>query len=161
MKTIIFTTVLFLFTIQNSVKEPPRKVLIGLKKEFPTAINIKWTEIDNKLVKTIDSLGKIQKHVIDIDNYWKAEFMVGIRKTSVTFDIEGHWLNAHQEITLKDIGIEEVKAAIDKDFSACKIISIELVSLPGLGTCYYVVGSCGKEIIKRAYDHRGWPPPRM
>ena len=161
MKTIIFATFLLLFTIQNSSKEPPRKVSIGLKKEFPTAINIKWTEIDNKRFETIDSMGKITKRVIELDNHWKAEFLVGVRKTSVTFDIEGHWLVAQQEITIEDIGIEEVKAAINKDFYACKIISIELSSLPGLGTFYHVEGSCGTEIIKRSYDHRGWPPPRM
>ena len=161
MKTIIITTILFLLTIQNTSNEPPSKVLMGLKKEFPTASNIKWIEIENKYEGTYVFNGKAQKYVVDLDNYWKAEFVLGGRRTSATFDLEGHWIYAQQEITIEDIGIEEVKAAISKDFSECKIISIKLNNWAGHGTTYDVEGICGTEKKNLSYDIRGWPwPPK-
>lgn len=162
MKTIIFTTFVLLISFQNSPQEPPSKVMMGLKKEFPNASNIKWIEIDNKIEGTIRFNEKIQRYAYDLDNYWKAEFMVGVRKTSVTLDLEGHWLLAQQEITIEDIGIEEVKAAITKDFSACNIISIKINNWPGQGTTYDVEGICGTEKKNLSYDIRGWPwPPKI
>lgn len=140
MRASLITILILFFAVNISIAQP-LVVSKGLKEKFPTAENIKWIK---------------EKY-----NYWKAEFILGGRKTSALFDVKGHWISAQQEIDLEEIGIEEVKAAIKKDFSTCKIISIEIVNWSGLGTWYHVEGSCGKEIIKRSYDHRGWPPPKI
>lgn len=141
MKTSIITIlILFVFAVNVSISQP-LVVKEGLKEKYPSAKNIKWIK---------------EKY-----NYWKAEFILGGRKTSALFDVEGHWLKATQAINIEEIGIEEVKAAIKKDFSTCKIISIEIINGSGLGTWYDVVGRCGKDTIERSYDHRGWPLPRI
>lgn len=140
MKTIIIT-ILFVFGLSlNDTEAQPQIVTKGLNKKYPTAKNIKW-------IKENDS--------------WKADFLLGNKKTSAVFDFEGHWLIAKQEIDLAEIGVEEVKNAIKKDFSNCKILSIIIINVATTGTFYEVEGICGLETKKRSYDYIGLPPPKI
>lgn len=122
----------------NVLLAQPLAVKKGLKQEFPAAKNIKWNK----------------KH-----NLWNADFFIGDKKTSALFDLEGHWLSAQQEIRLEEIGVEEVKTAIKKDFPGCKSLSIIIINEVLSGTWYEVTGTCGKEIRTRLYDYMGLPPP--
>lgn len=159
MKTILLATVLFFLSIQSSLSEPPNKVLKAFKQKFPSAINIKWTEEDNIFEGSSNSMGKISKHVTDYENTWKANFILGDRKTSATFDLEGHWLISQQEIILQDIGIEEVVTAIKKDYKGCEILSIKRYNQAGFGTWYDVEGKCGNKPKAESYDYIGFPYP--
>jgi hypothetical protein len=136
-------TILFVFGFAvNILVAQPQVVIKGLKQKYPTAKNIEWTKEDNIL--------------------WRAEFLLGGRKTSAKFDPEGHWLSAQQEIELDEIGVEEVRTAIKKDFSACRIISIKINNWAGYGTSYDVVGLCGTENKELSYDSNGWHlPPKI
>lgn len=159
MKTILLATVLFILFFQSFSSEPPHKVLKTFKQKFPSAINIKWTEEDNKFKVTDNFMGKINKYVQDNENTWKANFILGDRKTSATFDLEGHWLISQQEIILEDIGIEEVVSAIKKDFYGCEILSIKRYNRAGFGTWYEVEGKCGNKPKAESYDYIGFPYP--
>lgn len=142
MKASIITILLVFGFAVNILVAQPQEVTKGLKQKFPTAKNIKWTKEDN--------------------DYWRAEFLLGGRKTSAKFDPEGHWHSAQQEIDLEEIGVEEVRAAIKKDFSACRIISIKINNWAGYGTSYDVEGICGTENKKLSYDSNGWYwPPKI
>ena len=162
MKTIFLATILFILSVQSSLKEPPNKVLKAFKQKFPSAMNIKWTEEDNKTKVTSNLMGKIYKYVQDEENTWKANFMLGDRKTSTTFDLEGHWLIARQEIKLEDIGVVEVSSAIKKDYYDCEILSIKINNSAFIGTWYDVEGKCGNSPKIKSYDYIGLPfPPRQ
>ena len=125
-------------------------------------MNIKWIEEDNKIEVTSNIMGKISNYVQDRENTWKANFMLGDRKTSVTFDLEGHWLEAQQEIKLEDIGVEEVSSAIKKDYCDCEILSIKINNNVFYGTWYDVDGKCGNTPKVKSYDYIGLPfPPRQ
>jgi len=140
MKTSIIT-ILFVFGLSlNILIAQPQAVTKGLIKKYPSAKSINW-------IKENES--------------WKAEFFLGDRKTSAIFDLEGHWLSAKQEINLEEIGVEEVKTAIKKDFSNCKILSVYIINMATTGTFYEVEGICGTETRKRSYDYIGLPPPKI
>lgn len=133
--------ILFVFGLSlNILMAQPQVVTKGLNKKYPTAQNIKW---------------------IKENENWKAEFLLVDRKTSAVFDLEGHWLSARQGIELEEIGVDEVKTAIKKDFSNCKILSIYIINMATTGTFYEVEGVCGSETRKRSYDYIGLPPPKI
>jgi hypothetical protein len=162
MKTILLATVLFILSVQSSLKEPSNKVLKAFKQKFPSAMNIKWIEEDNRIRVTSNFMGKIYKYVQDDENTWNANFILGERITSATFDQEGHWLFALQEIKLEDIAVEEVNAAIKKDYYDCEILSIKIYNSAFIGTWYDVEGKCGNNAKLESYDYIGLPfPPRQ
>jgi len=140
MKAYIITGLLAFGVSINVLLAQPLAVKKGLKQEFPAAKSIKWNK----------------KH-----NLWNANFFIGNKKTSALFDLEGHWLYAQQEIKLEEIGVEEVKTAIKKDFSGCKSLSIIIINEASSGTWYEVTGTCGNEVRTRSYDYMGLPPPRI
>lgn len=139
MRNILLIILFILNFAINSVIAQPIAVKKGLSKKYPNAVNVKWTK--------------------DQD-YWKAEFTLGGRKTTAEFDLEGQWINAQQEIDLEEIGVEEVKDAITKDFAKCKILKILIIN-NGTGTWYKVDGICGSEQKEHLYDHIGNPPPKI
>jgi hypothetical protein len=142
MKALIISFLFVFGFAVNTLIAQPQVVTKGLKQEFPTAKNIKWIEVP--------------------DNFWKAEFLLGGRKTSAVFDVDGHWLSTKQEIDLEEIEVEEVRAAIKKDFSSCKILSVKINNVLGLGTWYDVEGICGTETKTLSYNSYGWPwPPKI
>jgi len=140
MKTSIISILFVIGISVNSSVAQPLVVTKGLNQRYPTAKNIKW---------------------VKEQNLWKAEFLLGGRKTSASFDFEGNWFSAKQEIELEEIGVEEVKTAIKKDFSNCKIISIKIINEAISGTWYEVEGTCGSESKKQSYDYKGLPPPKI
>ena len=91
MRTTLLSALLIIITVQSLQAGPPEKILEALKQKFPSALEIKWN----------NSYG-----------YWNADFMLGNRKTSATFDQDGHWLMAQQDIKLEDIGVTEVITSI-------------------------------------------------
>lgn len=140
MKTLIITIIFVFGFLLNILNAQPQVVTKGLNQKYPTAKDIKW---------------------IKENENWKAEFLLGNRKTSAIFDLEGHWLSAKQKINLEEIGVEEVKIAISKDFSNCKILSIYIINMATTGTFYEVGGICGSESRNRYYDYIGLPPPKI
>lgn len=152
MKTILLSTVLLVLSVQSSLTDPPIKVMKAFKQKFPSAINIKWNEEDNKSNVTCCINGKIVKYLQDDENTWKADFILGDKKTSATFDLEGHWLVSWQELKWDDLGLEEVKEAIKKDFPDYKNEKITIYNDVFEGTHYRVRG--------KYYDWTGntWPP---
>jgi hypothetical protein len=160
MDTFLLVTALIFLSFQSSLTEPPNKVLNAFKQKFPTAMNVKWIEEDNKSSGTAYIMGKVYKYVQDDENTWKANFIIANKKTSATFDLDGHWLIAQQEIKLEDIGVKEVSSAIKKDYHDCEIRSIKIVNISSGGTYYDVEGKCGNASRIRSYDYIGlpWPP---
>jgi Tfp pilus assembly protein PilX len=147
MKTSVITIAFaFGFTVSNLIAQP-QTVTKGLQQKFPTAKDISWTK---------GHYSSWRYHS------WKAEFILGGRKTSAEFDTLGRWISAHQELDFEEIGVEEVKNAIKKDFNACKITSIKINNWASYGTSYDVEGVCGTEIKRLSYDYKGWPwPPKI
>ena len=162
MKIILLAPLLFIIFLQSPLKEPPKTVSKALKQKFPSAMNIKWIEEDNKSIVTRYFNGKISKEVQEREHTWRADFLLGERKTSATFDLEGHWLLAQQEIKLKDIGVQEVISAIERDFHDCEIHNIIIYNHPLYGTYYEVEGKCGNSTTNKCYDFVGLPyPPKI
>ena len=147
MKTSIIAILLVFGFIVSNLSAQPIAVNKGLQQKFPSAKNIIWTK---------GYYGSYKYYS------WKAEFILGGRKTSAEFDTLGHWVSAHQEINFEDIGVEEVKTAIKRDFSNCKILSIIINNWATVGTSYDVEGICGTENKKQSYDFDGLPfPPKI
>jgi hypothetical protein len=162
MKTILVASIIFISSIQITLKEPPNGVLKAFKQKFPSAMNITWIEEDNNIRVTSNFNGKIYKYVQDNKNTWKVNFMLGDRKTSAIFDLAGHWLVAQQEIKFEDIAIKEVSSAIKKDYHDCKILSIKINNSAFYGTSYDVDGKCGDKPKVKFYDYMGFPfPPKI
>jgi len=158
MKTIFIATFILFLSGQNLIKDPPNKVLKAFNQKFPSALNIKWIEEDNITKGTYNG----NKYVHDDPNTWKVDFLLGDRKTSARFDVEGHWLIVQQEIKLEDISVDEVCSAIKKDFFGCEIKSIKIYNSAIAGTWYDVEGKCGSEPKIELYDYIGLPfPPRQ
>jgi hypothetical protein len=156
----LLATFLLILTLQNPLKEPPHKVLKALKQKFPSAVNIQWNEDDNKI--TVNINGKIYKYVQNFESTWEANFLLGDRKTFVRIDLEGHWLLAQQEIKYEEIGVNEVKTAIKRDFINCEILFIKINNSAFGGTWYDVEGKCGNEQKIESYDYIGLPfPPKQ
>jgi len=120
---------------------PPEIVIKSLKQKFPSAAEIKWKKIDYY-------------------DFWEASFKLKDRNTSAVFTSDGHWLYSRMEITFNEIGVEEVKSAIRKDFPECEIISVIINNSLTTGTWYNVKAKCKENIIESDYDYIGlpWPP---
>ena len=142
MKASIISILIIFGLATNFLLAQPALVAKSFKKEFPTAKKVEWVKENN--------------------NFWKAQFLLGGRKTSAEFDSEGHWYSTQQEIDLEEILNDEVRAAIKKDFSKCKIILVRINNWSLYGTSYDVEGICGEENKKLSYDSNGWPwPPKI
>jgi tRNA U38,U39,U40 pseudouridine synthase TruA len=149
----IILIALFILYGQGSLKDPPEKVLKAFKQKFPSAIDVNWIEEENKVHVTSNFDGKIYKYVDDHENTWTANFMYGGRKTSATFDLEGHWQRSQQEINWDDIGVKEVREAIKKDFyETYKNRVILIYNDVVVGTYYNVSG------IYYDWIGNSWPP---
>jgi len=162
MKTILLATIIFVLPVQSSLKEPPNKVSKAFKQKFPSAMNSQWIEEGNITRGTYNFMGKIYKSVQDHPNTWKVNFLLGNRKTLATFDLEGHWIEAQQEIKLEEIVNEEVSSAIKKDYHGCEIQTVKIYNSASLGTWYEVEGICGNTPKAKFYDYMGLPfPPKI
>jgi hypothetical protein len=159
---VLLATILFVISLQTPLKEPPNKVLKTFRQKFPSAMNITWIEEENKIKVISNYDGKIYKYVQKGENTWKANFILGDRKTSAIFDLEGHWLRAQQEIKLEDIAVQEVSSEIKKDYRDCEILSIKINNSASYGTSYDVEGKCGDKPKLKSYDYMGLPfPPKI
>ena len=123
--------VLCLFIANTSFAQSP-VILKAFKQRFPDAKSIKWSKNDDK--------------------QWQANFVLGPRKTYAAYDNDGHWLKSWQELKWDDLGLEEVKEAIKKDFPDYKDRKIIIHNDLFVGTYYNVDGMY--------YDWIGniWPP---
>jgi hypothetical protein len=142
MKAYLITILLSIEFVVNILAAQPPVVIKALKQKFPSATSINWVKKE--------------------DNNWEATFLLGGRKTSAVFTSDGHWLTAVQEIKLEELGNDNVRMAIKRDFPNCEVLHIGLYTSLSYGTWYSVVVKCGKSMDVKFYDSNGWDwPPKM
>lgn len=143
MKTQLIAYCFLLLTTNVAYGNPPELVIKALKQKFPSATEVKWTKTDYY-------------------GFWEATFKIKDKNASALFTSDGHWLYSRMEITFTEIGVEEVKSAILKDYPECKIISVIINNSLPFGTWYNVKAKCKENIKESAYDYIGLPwPPRQ
>ena len=140
--------IIFLFiALVKTISAQSELVIKALKQKFPSAVNINWVK-DYDYYKTSYN--------------WKANFNLNDKKASAVFTQDGHWLQSQMEITIEEIGIEEVRSAIKKDYPGCEIISVIIHNSLFIGTWYYIKAKCENKESESSYDSNGWPfPPKM
>ncbi len=160
MKSILIAALVLFWSVQSYISNPPEAVSKAFKLKFPSAVNIKWIEEENRTEWTSNFNGKIQKSVQDLPNTWKVSFKLKDKNATATFTEDGHWLRSELETTISDVR-EEVQSSVKKDHPKCEVLSVLLIETFNQGTWYHVKVKCGNSISTSEYDWNGWPPPKF
>lgn len=116
--TLLFCTLLLLAGCGNSKKSEninvPSAVKESFSKQFPTAINVKWS--------------------MEAENEYEAEYEANDQKQASNYDGSGKWLVTETEISESNLP-DTVKSALANEFEGYKIIKAEKVETPE-GTSY-------------------------
>jgi hypothetical protein len=132
--TLIFMVVLAFVTVQAfSQKNPAEIVKKEFDKKYATAQSVKWNQEEK--------------------NEWEAEFIIGDKKMSASFDNTGKWLESETEITEKELPAP-VTVTLNKDFLGYKRGDISILDSPQMKG--YEIGlKKGKTSIEVVIDSNG------
>ncbi len=104
MKKLFFIAAVLSMSIAACTQTPPKSVSDNFNAKFSGATKVKWDQEEK--------------------NEWEAEFKMNGKEMSVSFDLNGKWLETETELKKSDLP-ENVLSVVNKEFEGWKIESVE------------------------------------